>query len=160
MLFERLQTILHKENVPFNVNELRNLGPMQCFSRGSKQHFTGKKSGNSGNVVWTTSGHALYICIYQVLHVNKNVKLSAARHCTHQPVKLLVGHYLENSHAMLPKPMQSWPAISVKCRNQDCISNYNIEWNGNTATKVIRWWGNTINSGLYLKKEKLALSFK
>ena len=25
----------------------------------------------SGNVVWTTSGHFLYICIYQVLHVKK-----------------------------------------------------------------------------------------
>ena len=30
-----------------------------------------KYSGNAGNVVWTTSGHFLYICIYQVLHVKK-----------------------------------------------------------------------------------------
>ena len=51
MLPERLQTTLHKENVPFNVNGLCNLGPMPCYSRGSKQHFTGKNSGNSGNVV-------------------------------------------------------------------------------------------------------------
>ena len=30
---------------------------------------------------------------------------------------------LSASHAMLPKPMQSCPAVSVKCRDQDCISN-------------------------------------
>ena len=30
---------------------------------------------------------------------------------------------LSASHAMLLKPMQSCPAVSVKCRDQDCISN-------------------------------------
>ena len=74
MLSERLQTTLHKGNVPFNVNSLCSLGPMQFCSSGSKQHFTGKNSGNSWNVVWLTSGHALYICIYQVLHKKKKKK--------------------------------------------------------------------------------------
>ena len=64
------------------------------FVPSSKQNFTGKNSGNSGNVVWTTSGHVLSICIYQVLHVKKK-KLWAARHSTQQTVKLLVGHYLK-----------------------------------------------------------------
>ena len=41
------------------------------FVPSSKQNFTGKNSGNSGNVVWTTSGRILSICIYQVLHVKK-----------------------------------------------------------------------------------------
>ena len=81
------------------------LGPMQYYPRGSKQHC---KIKNSGSVVWTTSGHCLYICIYQVLHVKKNkVMLSllwkstetnaeiAARHSTLQNVKLFVGHYLK-----------------------------------------------------------------
>ena len=31
---------------------------------------------------------------------------------------------LSASHAMLRKPMQSCPAVPVKCRDQDCISNY------------------------------------
>ena len=30
---------------------------------------------------------------------------------------------LSASHAMLRKPMQSCPAVPVKCRDQDCISN-------------------------------------
>ena len=30
---------------------------------------------------------------------------------------------LSASHAVLPKPMQSWPTVSVKCWYQDCISN-------------------------------------
>ena len=45
-ILERLQTTLHKENVPFNINGLCNLGPMQCCYRGPKQHFTAKHSDN------------------------------------------------------------------------------------------------------------------
>ena len=71
ILPERLETTLHKKNVPFNISGLCNVGPIQCCPRGSKQHCTGKKSGNSGHVVWTTSGHSLDICIYQVHHVKK-----------------------------------------------------------------------------------------
>ena len=37
----------------------------------------------------------LYICVYQVFHVEKNINLSAARHSTQQLVKLLVEHYLK-----------------------------------------------------------------
>ena len=66
---------------------------MQCCFRGSKQHFTEKNSGNLGNIIWTTSGHALYICIYMVLHVKKKyIKLSADR----QFAQLLVRHYLKS----------------------------------------------------------------
>ena len=119
MLSERLQTTLYKENVPFNVNGLCNLGHMQCFSRGSKQHFTGKKSGNSGNVVWTISGHPLYICIYQVLHVKKNIKLLAARHSTQQPVKPLVRHCLKKSISMYV-----YVYICVTVRNEETKSWY------------------------------------
>ena len=114
MLPERLQTTLNKENVPFNVNSLCNLGPMQCCSaRGSKQHFTGKNSGNSGNVVCTTSGHALYIYIYQVFHVKKICKVisssifyPAIGQTFSQTLSKKVS--LSLSHAMLLKPMQSW----------------------------------------------------
>ena len=44
---------------------------MQCCPRGSKQHCTGKNLGNSGNVVRKTSGHSVYIWIYQALYVKK-----------------------------------------------------------------------------------------
>ena len=67
-----------------------------------------ENSGNSVNVLWTTSCHSVYLCIYQVLDVKKyKVMLSllwklaetnaetAARHSTQQPVKFLVGHYLK-----------------------------------------------------------------
>ena len=131
MLPERLQTTLHMENVSFNVNGLCNLGPMPCYSRGSKQHFTGKNSGNSGNVVWT-SGHALYLCIYQVLHVKKYI-YKVIRSSTFYPANgqtfsraVSKKVNLSARHAMLPKPMQSWPTVSVKCRDQDCISN--LHW--------------------------------
>ena len=99
MLPKMLHTTLHKENVSFNVSGLCNLGPMQCYCRGCKQHCTGKIQ-----AIEATSGHSLYICIYEVLHVKKyKVILSllwksaetkaetAARHSTQQLVKLLVG---------------------------------------------------------------------
>ena len=37
----------------------------------SKHHCTGKTTGNSGNIIWTTYGDSVYICIYQVLFVKK-----------------------------------------------------------------------------------------
>ena len=108
MLPEGLQTTLHKENVPFNVNGLCNLGPMQCCSTGSKQHFTGKKSCNLGNVVWTTSGHALYICIYIRSFTSKKYKvISNSRFypATGQTFSRTLSRKLKlsASHAMLPK---------------------------------------------------------
>ena len=55
-----------------------------------------KNSGNSGNLF---EQHMVtlftYVYIRQVLHVKQNIKLSGARNSTQQPVKLLVGHYLE-----------------------------------------------------------------
>ena len=112
MLSKRLQTTLHKKNVPLNFSGLCNLGRMQCCPRGSKQHCTEKNSDSSGNIVWTTSGHCLYTCIYQVLHIQKKYKVMpsllwkwaetnaerVARHSTQQPVKLLVGHYLKKQN--------------------------------------------------------------
>ena len=123
MLPERLETTLHKKNVPFNVSSLCNLGPMQCCPRGSKQHCTGKKSGNSDNVVWTRSGHSLYISIYQVLHVKKIYKFMLSARIFYPATGQTFSRTLSKkvklaaSHAMLPKPMQSCPAVSVKCRD-------------------------------------------
>ena len=48
MLSLRLQTTLHRKN------------PMQCCLRGSSKHCTRK---NPDNIVWTISGHSVYIYI-------------------------------------------------------------------------------------------------
>ena len=85
------------------------LGPMQYRPRGSKQHCKGKNSGISGNVVWTTSGHCLYICSYisGPSYQKNKVMLSllwkltetnaeiAVWHSTLQPIKLFVRHHLK-----------------------------------------------------------------
>ena len=96
MLPERLQTTLNKENVPFNVNSLCNLGPMQCCSaRGSKQHFTGKIQAIQG---MSFAQHLVMLFTYIYIKSStskKYVKLSAARYSTQQLVKLLVRHYLK-----------------------------------------------------------------
>ena len=74
--------------------------------------FHRKNSGNSGNVVCTTSGHALYIYIYQVFHVKKICKVisnsifyPAIGQTFSQTLSKKVS--LSLSHAMLLKPMQS-----------------------------------------------------
>ena len=90
---------------------------MECCARGFKQHFTGKNSGNSASVVSTTFVHALYICMYQVLHVKKNIKLLAARHSTQQPVKPLVRHCLKKSISMYV-----YVYICVTVRNEETKS--------------------------------------
>ena len=36
---------------------------------------------------------------------------------------------LFSQHVMLPKPVQSWPAVFVKFRDKDSMSHYNIEYN-------------------------------
>ena len=82
MLPERLQTTLHKKkpcamlsyNSWGNIAQLKtlcNFARMQCCSEYFKQHFTGKYSGNSSNVFWTTSSNSVYICGYQVLQLKK-----------------------------------------------------------------------------------------
>ena len=100
MLSKNIQTTLHKKKFLCNVLLIlfgQNCiaeNPVQCSPRGSRQlcirkmsnsmlpayailsqtlqvTLHRKYSGNAGNVVWTTSGHFLYICIYQVLHVKK-----------------------------------------------------------------------------------------
>ena len=60
-----ISKMFHSMLTAYAILVLCNVAP------GSKQHFTGKNSGTSGNVVWITSSHALSICIYQVLHVKK-----------------------------------------------------------------------------------------
>ena len=115
MLPKMLQTTLHKENVPLNVNSLSSLGPMQCCSRGSKEHFTGKNSGNSGNVIWMYISGPWRQKIYKVI---SSLTFYTATSQTFSRT-LCKKVKLSATHAVLPKPMQSWP----KCWYQDCISN-------------------------------------
>ena len=79
ILAERLQTTLHMKNpVQCSLNSpettLHRKSSMQCCTRGSKQYCTGK---TPGNVVWTTSGHSVYIITYiSGPSLQKNIKLS------------------------------------------------------------------------------------
>ena len=84
-----ISKMFHSMLTAYAILVLCNVAP------GSKQHFTGKNSGNSGNVVWITSGHALSICIYQVLHVKKKRSYQQLDILPSKTVKLLVGRYLK-----------------------------------------------------------------
>ena len=73
----RLQTTLHKKNVPFNVSiaalailVLCNVVP-QAPSNTVHEKFRQCKQCRLNN-----TGHSVYIGIYQVLHAKKNIKLS------------------------------------------------------------------------------------
>ena len=89
---------LHKEIVPFSVNGLCNLGPMQCC-RAPTNIPQEKIQAIQG---MSFEQHLVFTYVYiRSLTSKKYVKLSAARHSTQQPVKLLVGHYLK-------KPAMQW----------------------------------------------------
>ena len=99
VLQQRLQAIFHRKKIrQFRECRLNNI-----WSRSLHMYISGPSRQQKCKVI---SSSTLYPSIGQTFSrtLSKKLKLSA-------------------SHAMLPKPMQSRPAVSVKCRNQDCISN-------------------------------------
>ena len=98
MLPERLQTTLHKENVPFNVNGLCNLAYAICnVLPQAPSNISQEKNHAIQGMLFQQHLVTLFTYVYISGPLRqKNIKLSATRDSTQQPVKLLVGHYLEN----------------------------------------------------------------
>ena len=87
-------TILHRKN------------SMQCCPRGFKQHCTGK--------IQAMSSEQHLITLFTYTFYSETGQTSS--HTLSKQIKL------SPNHAMFPKPMQSCLAVSVKYRDQDCIS--------------------------------------
>ena len=108
MFPEKLQTTLHKKNVPFSVTGLDNLGPMQCEapSNIAQENFQAIQtmSFKQRLVILFTD---VYIrsftskkCKVMLSLLLKSTETNAeitTRYFTQEPVKLLVGHYLRKS---------------------------------------------------------------
>ena len=85
------------------IRQIQNIRLNSICSRSSHMYISGPSRQTKYKVIRSST---LYPATGQTFSrtLSKKVKLSA-------------------SHAMLPKPMQSCLTVSVKCRDQDCISN-------------------------------------